>query len=170
MRVLNEVKRLHEDVVLKFVGSGDVPDDEQLIWSEAERLGIEKSIEITGFLPWKDAWQHVVNADICLSPYYPTPILNSTSPTKLIEYMALEKPVVANDHPDQRLVIEESGAGYCVPWQEDAFAAAICSLLEVPEKAKNMGRKGAKYVREKRSYIYCGSELAKSYTRLCSAQ
>jgi hypothetical protein len=40
--------------------------------------------------------------------------LNPASPTKLVEYMALGKAVVANDHPDQRMVLEQSGAGICV--------------------------------------------------------
>ncbi len=42
-------------------------------------------------------------------------ILRAASPTKLVEYMAMGKAVVANDHPEQKRVIEESGAGYCVP-------------------------------------------------------
>lgn len=169
VRVLTQVNSTYGDVILKFVGGGDTPADEQVIWDEARKWGVEDRIVITGFMPWQDAWQHVVCADVCLSPYYPTPILNSTSPTKLIEYMALEKPVVANDHPDQRLVIEQSGGGYCVPWDEEAFAEAICLLLQDPDGAIEMGKRGASYVKEKRSYRYCGDELAKTYARLCVA-
>jgi glycosyltransferase involved in cell wall biosynthesis len=82
--------------------------------------------------------------------------------------MALEKPVVANDHPDQRLVIEESGGGYCVPWSEEAFADAVCLLLKDPDGAVQMGKRGSSYATEKRSYRYCGEELAKTYVHLCT--
>jgi glycosyltransferase involved in cell wall biosynthesis len=49
-------------------------------------------------------------------------------------------------------VIEESGAGYCVPWDEGAFAAAIVRLLTAPETAKEMGERGRRYVAEHRAY------------------
>lgn len=166
VRVLRLIQQDKKDVVLQFVGAGNLPEDEQLILNEACKHGIRESVEITGFLPWQDAWQRVLNADVCLSPYFPTPILNSTSPTKLIEYMALEKPVVANDHPDQRQVIEASGAGFCVPWDEQAFSEAIALLLENPKMAQEMTRKGAAYVRENRSYRAMGEKLEKIYYKL----
>ena len=36
-----------------------------------------------------EALRYVQEADVCTSPFYPTPILQSTSPTKLVEYMSL---------------------------------------------------------------------------------
>ena len=53
--------------------------------------------------------------------------------------MALGKAVVANDHPEQRRVIEESGAGICVPYAEQPFAAAIVRLLEDPDDGATHG-------------------------------
>jgi glycosyltransferase involved in cell wall biosynthesis len=166
VRVLRLVKQKRKDVTLLFVGAGNVPEDEGMLLAEAKKFGLEDSVHITGFLPWEEAWQLVLDSDICLSPYYPTPILNSTSPTKLIEYLALEKPVVANDHPDQRNVIESSSAGICVPWEEQAFADAIISLLENPEMAQGMASNGFSYVRDNRSYEFMGKFLADIYTEL----
>ncbi len=85
-----------------------------------------------GQLPQAQALRYVREADVCVSPFYPTAILQSTSPTKLVEYMAMGKAVVANDHPEQKRVIEESGAGYCVPYEEQPFADAIVKLLKDP--------------------------------------
>jgi glycosyltransferase involved in cell wall biosynthesis len=103
-------------------------------------------------LPQEQALRYVLEADVCVSPFYPTPILNSTSPTKLIEYMAMGKAVVANDHPEQRLVIEQSGAGFCVPYQENAFAEATLRLLRQPELARAMGQRGREYAVRHRAY------------------
>ncbi len=147
-RVLEEEKRAK----LYLVGGGEDPTDEQLIVDEAKRLGIEERVVITGFLPQREAWQFVKRADVCVSPFFPTPVLNSTSPTKLIEYMAMGKASVANDHPDQSLVLSESGAGICVPYEEDAFARAVLDILLHPETAKEMGIRGRRYVEKKRSY------------------
>ena len=79
-------------------------------------------------------------------------MLNPASPTKLVEYMALGKAVVANTHPEQRLLIEQSGCGYCVPWEESAFAEAILTLLAQPELARAMGERGRRYALEHRAY------------------
>ena len=72
--------------------------------------------------------------------------------TKLIEYMALGKAVVANDHPEQRLVIAASGSGICTRYAEEPFADAIIRLLKHPNQAVEMGIKGKRYVAEHRIY------------------
>jgi glycosyltransferase involved in cell wall biosynthesis len=153
VRVLALVRAKVPGARLYFVGGGDDPEDEQLLLREARRLGVSEAIVLVGQLSQVDALRYVREADVCLSPFYPTPLLNSASPTKLVEYMAMGKAVVANDHPEQRLVIEESRAGYCVPYDERAFAAAIVKLLRSPESAKSMGRRGRQYVLAQRSYF-----------------
>jgi glycosyltransferase involved in cell wall biosynthesis len=149
------------DAQLTFVGSGWMPDDEQLLRREAERLGLGRNVTITGWLPMPEAWQQVRRAALCVSPYLPVPILRSTSPTKLIEYMALGKPVVANDHPEQAEVLRESGAGLVCGWNEQEFAAAIVELLLDPERREQMGAAGRRYVAEHRTHwamveLVCG--------------
>jgi glycosyltransferase involved in cell wall biosynthesis len=140
------------DARLVFVGSGYMPDDEELLRREAERLGLADKVAITGWLPMREAWQHVRRATLCVSPYLPVPILRSTSPTKLIEYMALGKPVVGNDHPEQADVLRESGAGLVCAWNEQEFAAAILELLESPERCAAMGAAGRRYVAAHRTH------------------
>src|SRR6185295_7446036 len=100
VRCLAEVLRQRPDARLLFVGGGDRAGDEEAIWAESERLGVRDRVEITGRLPRPQALRRIAAADVCVSPFFPTPILNSTSPTKLVEYMALQRPVVANDHPE----------------------------------------------------------------------
>jgi glycosyltransferase involved in cell wall biosynthesis len=152
IRVLALVTKELPDVKLYVVGSGDDPRDEQELIDEAARLGVSSSLVMVGQLPHADALRYVLEADICVSPFFPTPILNSTSPTKLIEYMAMGKAVVANDHPEQRLVIEESGAGYCVPYRENEFAKAVVTLFRAPDLARTMGARGRQYAAEHRTY------------------
>jgi len=152
VRVLAAVQQELPDVKLYLVGSGDDPRDEQELIDEATRLGVLSSLVLTGRLSQHEALRYVFEADVCVSPFFPTPILNSTSPTKLVEYMAMGKAVVANDHPEQRLVIEQSGGGYCVPYKEGAFAGAIVLLLRAPELARAMGERGRQYALEHRAY------------------
>jgi glycosyltransferase involved in cell wall biosynthesis len=163
IRVLAAVKKELPDVKLYVVGRGDDPRDEQELIEEATRLGVLSSLVLVGELPQAEALRYVFEADVCVSPFYPTPILNSTSPTKLIEYMAMGKAVVANDHPEQRLVIEQSGAGYCVPYQEDAFARAVVTLLRAPELARTMGTRGRHYAVEHRAYGFIADLVEREF-------
>jgi glycosyltransferase involved in cell wall biosynthesis len=139
-------------VKLYLVGKGEHPEDEPFLMEEARRIGVLPSVVFVGQLPQQQALRYVQDADVCVSPFYPTPILNSTSPTKLVEYMSLGKAVVANTHPEQQLLIGQSGCGYCVPYEEQAFSDAIVKLLRSPEQALAMGERGRRYVLEHRSY------------------
>jgi glycosyltransferase involved in cell wall biosynthesis len=151
-RVLARVRAVIPQAKLYLVGKGEAPEDEEFLRHEARRTGMLPAVEFVGQLPQQEALLYVQDADVCVSPFYPTPILNSTSPTKLVEYMSMGKAVVANTHPEQQLLIDESGCGYCVPYEEQAFADAIVKLLQSPEMARTMGDSGRRYVLEHRSY------------------
>jgi len=80
--------------------------------------------------------------------------------------MAMGKAVVANTHPEQKLLIEASGCGYCVPYEEDAFAGAIVKLLRAPELARAMGERGRRYAVEYRSYGVIASGVEREMLRI----
>jgi glycosyltransferase involved in cell wall biosynthesis len=152
IRAFAIVKQAVPAARLYLVGRGDDPQDQVFLEREVRRLDLQSSVVFVGQLPQAEALKYVSEADVCVSPFHPTPILRSTSPTKLIEYMAMAKAVVANDHPEQRRVIEASGAGCCVAYEEGAFAAAVVSLLRNPEMARVMGERGRQYAIEHRNY------------------
>ena len=169
LRVFARVLETVPDARLVLAGGGDDEADIQILEDEAARLKISERVAITGWLPREEAITYVLDAGVCVSPFFPTPILNSTSPTKLVEYMALGKAVVANDHPEQRLVIEESGAGLCVPYEEAAFADAIIELLRDPERCREMGRKGRAYVEHHRTYDRIADAVEAKYIQLMNS-
>lgn len=140
------------DATLVIVGDGDLPGERAFLETEARRLGVADSVLFTGFVPMEEAWRYAASAAVCLSPFYPTFVLRSTSPTKINEYLALGRPVVANDHPEQSVVLAESGAGYCVEWDGARFAEAILKLLDDPAAAEAMGARGPAWVAANRTY------------------
>jgi glycosyltransferase involved in cell wall biosynthesis len=168
IRAFEKVLSKEESTKLHLVGGGDDPSEEQALKDEAKRLGIDNAVLITGFLPQQEAWQYVKYANVCVSPIHPTPIYNCASPTKLIEYMAMGKAVVANDHPEQRLVISESNAGLCVPYEEDRFAEAVLHLLNHPGEAKEMGIRGREYVEKHRSYEQIADLVETKLLQVCN--
>jgi glycosyltransferase involved in cell wall biosynthesis len=152
VRVLEKVREQIPSARLLFVGDGETEADRKIIENEAERLGLSEAVIITGFMPQIEALRLIQAAKVCVSPFYPTPVLLSTSPTKLIEYMALGKAVVANDHPEQSEVIAASGGGVSVPWDEQAFADAIVGLVNNKTLREEMGQKGLAFVKAHRTY------------------
>jgi glycosyltransferase involved in cell wall biosynthesis len=112
----------------------------------------------------------VRNADVALSPFFPTPILLSTSPTKLVEYLSLGLPVIANDHPEQRLVLRQSRGGICVPWGSRHFARAVAWLARLnSEQRRKIGARGRQWVKENRSYERIATMLEEKYLALLSS-
>jgi len=163
--VLRRVRAAGSDAMLELVGDGPEPDV-RFLREEARRLGLAGHVRFTGFLPPERAWAHIRRAEVCLSPFRPSPILDSTSPTKVIEYLACGRPVVANRHPDQAKVLGESGAGLVVDYDPQAFADAVLELLAEPERARAMGRRGVDYVGRHRSYDQLSRRLEARYREL----
>jgi len=91
---------------------------------------------------------------------------DTMSPTKVVEYLALGIPTVANDVPDQKLVLEQSGAGLCVPMEAQPFAAAVLQLLKDPEHARQLGMRGPAYVKAHRTYDILGRNVARTYKNI----
>ncbi|HEX7035350.1 MAG TPA: glycosyltransferase [Pseudomonadales bacterium] len=170
VRVLERVRRRYPGARLVYVGDGQEPSDREAVEREVRRLGLEDAVEITGFLPLEEAWRHVEAADVCFSPYYPIPVLQSTSPTKLIEYMAMAKCIVANDHPEQTPIMAESGVGRTIPWDEAAFADAVLELLDDPEAACRRAARGPDWVRRHRTYDVIAAAVDARYQELLGAE
>ncbi len=163
------VKQKVPDAQLMFVGDGDHPSERQALEQQATALGLDASVVFTGFVPMEEAWSLSASAAVCVSPFYPTPVLASTSPTKLVEYLALGRPVVCNDHPEQSQIIKESGAGLCVEWSAKAFADAISELLLDPVGAENIASRGPDWVAANRTYPMIAKQVWAKYCDLMGA-
>lgn len=161
-------KRKRPNAQLRIVGKGENPEDENLLTNEVRRLGLEDAVQLVGQLPPGEVFPEIANSQVCVSPYYPSWILNSTSPTKLIEYLAMGKPVVGNEHPEQSEVIAASGAGLIAPWEERAFGDCIAELLAQPERATQMGESGRQWVEENRTNQHLAEVVEQTYHRVIS--
>lgn len=163
VRAFREVAERMPEARLILVGAGEMADDEALLWAEAEKAGVAGKVRVTGWVPMTEAWGYARAADICVSPIAPVSILACGSPTKLIEYMALGKAVVANEHPEQSVVVRESGGGLLCEWSEAAFAQAMLHLLENPDEANARGVAGRAYVEAHRTHTRMTDVVDKVY-------
>ena len=109
----------------------------------------------------------IAASDIGVSPVPPFSFYKLSSPIKMFEYMAMGKPVVANQEiPEHKEILEESGGGVLVSFTSEAFADAIIELLDSPEKAKEMGRWGREWVVKNRSYEILARQVEARYLAL----
>jgi glycosyltransferase involved in cell wall biosynthesis len=165
--LLDLVLKQSIDARLLLVGDSEKPADRARLEQRAAELGVRDKLTITGLLPRADALARIRQADICISPFYPSFVLLSSSPTKLVEYMALGLPVIANDHPEQRLVLQQSGAGVCVPWGARHFARAVRFLARRgADERRNMGHRGREWVLKNRTYARLSRDLEQHYQHL----
>ena len=83
------------------------------------------------------------NARVGLCVLQPASNYINSQPIKIYEYMAAGLPYICSDFPAWKELTKETGAGVCVnPKDAEELAAAISILLNNPQKAEIMRRKG----------------------------
>ncbi len=90
---------------------------------------------------------YVSAADVCLVMLKKTDLFKTVIPTKLLEYMACERPVIVAVDGQARQIVEEAGAGMFVePENSNALIDAIQALANESEKRHQMGVRGRQYI------------------------
>ncbi len=165
--MLAVLRRQVPDAVLLLVGDTEDAVHRRWLMQRAAAAGVGEHVVWAGWVPTAAAWQLMLNAEVALSPFPRGELLDSASPTKVPEYLALGLPVVCNDNPDQAAVVRESGAGLCVPYTAENFAAAVVTLLglDAPARAR-MVADGRRYVAEHRDYPRIAAQVTAVYHQL----
>jgi glycosyltransferase involved in cell wall biosynthesis len=145
-----------------LVGPAAEGEDERLR-SLAEGLGINGAVQVVPPVSHREVLALTAAAAVAVSPIPPTELYRVASPTKVVEALALGCPVVVSPIRDQAELVHASGGGVVAPFEAEAFAAAISSLLSDPVGARSMGRSGAAYVRRHRSYERLSQTLLDAY-------
>jgi glycosyltransferase involved in cell wall biosynthesis len=165
---LAAVAREEALATLVIVGDRD-PETAAPMSARARELGVEDRIVYTGRLPLGEALAFVARADVCLALYPVTDLLISGTPTKLVEYLAMGRPVVGNPHPYQSEVIETTGAGIVADMNPEAFAAAILSVFRDAHGANARAAAAPAWVRANLSYEVTAERVGAVYARLLKA-
>lgn len=156
---------------LVFIGDGDHPSDRTDLERFARTRGVADHLLITGFLPRGEALRIAEAGDIGLSPFFPNRVLRSTSPTKLVEYLALGLPVVANNHPEQREILHQSRGGVCVRWSARSFAKGVHWLARCSAQERlAIGERGRQWVNQNRTYGLIADRVEERYQAIINGR
>lgn len=107
----------------------------------ARRLALDEFVWFTGLISDEDVLRYLSAADICVDPDPSNPFNDRSTMIKMMEYMALGKPIVAFDLPEHVFTADQA-ALYAAPNDELAFAHALAHLMDNPRRREAMGAFG----------------------------
>ena len=125
----------------------------------------------TGQIPHQDVPATIATARVGV---FPIPVSDSydiyrtSSPLKVVEYMACGLPVVSSSVEDAERLLGESGGGVCADNDPRVFAREVVAYLRDPERARSDGDRGQAYIERYRSFEVLARDLEAAYQRLLS--
>ncbi|MER5683112.1 glycosyltransferase family 4 protein [Streptomyces sp. NPDC002205] len=146
-----------------FVGAGDTFD---AMVELSRRLGLAEQVQFTGRIPDADLVRYLSTADVCLSPDPHNPLNDVSTMNKVLEYMAMSRPIVSFDLREARVSAGDA-AVYAPANDEAAFAELIALLLDDPEKRARMGKIGQERVGGPLSWRNSQASLLAAYAAAC---
>jgi glycosyltransferase involved in cell wall biosynthesis len=144
--VLDAAERIEGGAHFSFVGEG--PMKESVVESARERelsnVSFHDQVALDDIVPV------LAGSDALLVPLSAHPTFASFVPSKLIDYLAVGRPVILSASGEAARLLERSGGGVVVPPEDpDELAAAIRWLAEHPHEAAEMGRRGREFARSR---------------------
>jgi glycosyltransferase involved in cell wall biosynthesis len=125
-----------------FVGAGDTFDEMVAL---SKQLGLDNQVEFTGRVSDADLLRYLSAADVCLSPDPLNPLNDVSTMNKIMEYMAMSKPIVSFELREARVSAGDA-ALYAPPNDVTEFARLVGELLDAPEERVRMGKLGQERV------------------------
>lgn len=153
-----------DDFFCIIIGSGDALEDLKLM---SKDLKLENFVRFTGYIPDKDLLRYLSTADICLDPNPSNPLNDFSTWIKVMEYMALGKPIVSFDLKETR-VSAQNAAIYVPPNDEKIYAESIVQLMEDSKKRTKMGEFGRTRIMNELAWDHVSKNLLRAYNSIMS--
>ena len=133
--------RRHDDVRLLIVGEDSFDGEEsekQRLMQFAGRVGVRDRVDFLGSVAHHELPYFYSAADVCVMPSY-----SESFGLVALEAQACARPVVCSDVAGLRSVVRDDVSGYLIEAHDPAmYAERIGRLLDNPELAQQMGRRG----------------------------
>ena len=127
--------------------------------------GLAGMMDFTGRVPDKEMREILSTTDVCVNPDKPCEMNNISTMIKIMEYMALGKPIVQFDLKEGRFSAQDASL-YADPDNPiPDFAEKILWLLENPNARQTMGSRGVRRVNEELAWKYSVPNLCAAYKR-----
>jgi len=126
------------DVLFVLIGKGECWHELQKL---SEELQLADVIQFLGFVPDDLLIDYLSTADVCLAPDPPDRMNQLSTMTKIMEYMACQKPIVSFDLMETRRSAGDA-ALYVEKEDTEMFARSVLALLDNRLRREKMGEIG----------------------------
>ena len=158
--LVHDLKRT--DVHFALVGGGTSLEEMRML---AKRLGVSDYVTFTGRVPDAEMLAVLNTAELCVNPDVANEMNDISTMNKIMEYMALGKPIVQFDLAEGRFSAQ---AASLYARRNNAFdlAVKIAELLDDPARRAAMGAFGRQRVERELEWRYEVPKLLAAYDRL----
>lgn len=160
------VKLGRRDIHFGLVGSG--PSLEEMK-SLAVAIGVADYVTFTGRVGDAEMLSLLNSADVCVNPDVANEMNDKSTMNKVMEYMALGKPMVQFDLTEGRFSAQDASL-YAEPNNSVDLAAKLVSLLDDPILREHMGTAGYLRVVNQLAWKYEAPKLLVAYQALRQGQ
>lgn len=131
----------------------------------ASDLGVSDLLTFTGYLDGDDLLRTIAAFDICVTPDPSNPYNDSCTTIKTMEYMAMSKPTVAFDLPENRLSAGDAGV-YASGNDEMQLAELTRDLMGDAQRRAQMGSIGRERIETTFAWNHQRENLVSLYSTL----
>ncbi|MCW2567836.1 MAG: glycosyl transferase [Mycobacterium sp.] len=149
------------DVTFALAGSG--PETARLR-ARAEAMGLAGHVRFLGRIPDDELVSLLRTADVCVSPDEVNRMNDISTMNKIVEYMALGRPIVQFELREGRASAGDASL-YASPNDPVSFADAICRLLDDAGLRERMGRCGRERFHRDLAWSHQVPQLLAAYDR-----
>lgn len=157
-------ERGRKDIQFGLVGGGTELDTMR---KYADELVVSDYVTFTGQVPDEPMLEMLSTADVCVNPDVANEMNDKSTMNKIMEYMALGKPIVQFDLTEGRRSAMEASV-YANKNDETDLARKILELVDDEPRRIGMGEYGRKRVEQKLQWRYEAPKLLKAYETLFS--
>jgi glycosyltransferase involved in cell wall biosynthesis len=154
--------RRRTDISFTLVGSGP---ERPALEALALELGLSEHVVFTGRIPDEELLRHLSTADICVNPDLVNEMNDKSTMNKIMEYMAVAKPIVQFEMKEGRYSAGEASL-YARPNDPIDFADKILQLLDDPAARQRMGAYGRERMETALDWRFSKAALTNAYSQL----
>lgn len=159
---IQHIVTIRQDVQFAIVGGGT---DLEKIKQLSTEMQLNDYVDFYGRVDDNILVDVLNTADVCINPDKPTEMNNLSTMNKIMEYMALQKPIVQYDLKEGKFSAQEASL-YAKPNDTKDFAEKIMWLLDHPDERKRMGMYGYNRVIKELSWEYESIKLVNFYKKI----